>query len=42
VVLAGPNPVRTCDLWLEPTMRSTGAFLIGFMAASTPILIYIA
>jgi hypothetical protein len=25
-----------------PAMKSTGAFLFGFMAASTPIFIYIA
>jgi hypothetical protein len=41
-VLAGPNPARACDLSQGLAMRSTAAFMLGFIAASTPILIYVA
>jgi hypothetical protein len=41
-VLAGPNPARTYDmpLGLAMKMKNTAAFLLGFVAAWTPILIY--
>ena len=39
-VLAGPNPARTSDMSRGLGVKNTAAFLIGFAAASMPILIY--
>jgi hypothetical protein len=41
-VLAGSNPVGTCDLSQGRNMKNATGFLLGFVTACTPISIYIA
>ena len=40
-VLAGSNPAGTCDLSQGRTMKNATGFLLGFVAACTPISIYV-
>jgi hypothetical protein len=41
-VLAGSNPARICDLSQGLVVKNTAAFLLGFAATLTPLLIYVA
>jgi hypothetical protein len=41
-VPAGSNPAGICDLSQRLAMKKATGFLLGFAAAWTPILIYVA